>query len=258
MLLTFLTEWSFECYTSVSDSSDPHRHSDSSDASMWRYHGYQMYDGSRDPENDLHVLERPSSLIVTSKKNRSMLDKGGLRGAVKSDENFNSPVKTRKIARQSRSREKKPRNQVTFTGEGRMSQSLPNYYPSQGFVEKVPISTDDVYELLTRSQAQEEKLAELQKRLLRQQEVSQTSSSSSFQSPDMSKNEISNHGNKAYEMAISKEQNCKNGILMSKICKLVCQWVFVVFDRRYTLLSYSNNCFQFVEITFKKLIMFDF
>lgn len=231
MLLTFLTEWSFECYTSVSDSSDPHRLSDSSDANMLRYHGYQLYNGSRDPENDLYLLERPGSLTVTSKRNWSVSDKGGFTGTNKSDQNFESPVKTRKIARQSRSREKKPRNQVTFTGEGCMSQSLPNYYPNQGFVEKVPISTDDVYELLTRSQAQEEKLAELQKRLLKQQEISQTSSSSSFQSPDVSKSEISNHGNKAYDMAKSREQNCKNGILMSKGCKLVCR-CFLFFCRR--------------------------
>ncbi|XP_053407014.1 uncharacterized protein LOC123546728 isoform X2 [Mercenaria mercenaria] len=204
-------EWSFECYTSVSDSSDPHRQSDSSDGNLWRYYGYQLHDGSRDPENDLHVPKRPLS-PTENKRNRPVTN-----GMKQGELDFESPVKSLKYSRPSRSREKKPRNsKVNFQAEGHMSRSLPNYYPNQGFVEKVPISTDDVYELLTRSQAQEEKLAELQKRLLGQQEISQNSSSSSCQTPVRGQGEIRSHGNKAYPPVKTQEQNSYNGMFMKK------------------------------------------
>lgn len=180
---------------------------------MWRYYGYQLHDAPREPENDLYSPKTPPNMNL--KRSQSMTD-----DSKQEELGFESPVKSQKFSRLSRSREKKPRgSKVNFPNEGQMSRSLPNYYVKQGFVEKVPISTDDVYELLTRSQAQEAKLAILQAQLLRQQESSQNSSSSSYQSPVRESSGTGSYGNKACPQTGTLDPISQHGMFRKAGCK---------------------------------------
>lgn len=151
-----MTEWSCDYYTSLSDSSEPCWYSDDSEGNLGTIglrrnldlDSYKQFERTRPVQNN-HEL-------VTVAANgpdfdRAVLDDGAKLGPVQ-----------RKVAFQN-----------AFDQSFKMSKSLPacNFYgnkPSDGRV-----SSMDVYELLCRSQAQEEKLAELQKKLFGQRQSDQ-------------------------------------------------------------------------------------
>ncbi|XP_052772114.1 uncharacterized protein LOC128211403 isoform X2 [Mya arenaria] len=170
-------EWTYDFYTSPSDSSGHRRHSDSSDGNRWCFHSNQALDLPKDPEYEIYDLKKGSESHATGSKHSLEQERAS---------NNSSPVKKLKQnGHQSRSRETKKKNgQVSFQEMTQMSKSLPSHYPGAGFVDQVPFSTDDVYDLLCRSQAQEEKLAELQKKLFgRPPDLSQNTTSCSDLSP---------------------------------------------------------------------------
>ncbi|KAH3787914.1 hypothetical protein DPMN_166045, partial [Dreissena polymorpha] len=179
-------EWSVDYYTSPSNSSTPRRASDSSDGNKWRNHGFQLYKPQIEPKHDPQKSQR-SQNKTSALKHSEEIDRF---------EHNASPIKMAKHSEhQSRSREKKVKSgKVTFQPGSRVSRSLPKYYPDIGFVDQIPISSDDVYDLLCRSQAQEKKLAELQKKLLGEGHLGISTVSSS--SSDLSFSKFSgSHGN---------------------------------------------------------------
>lgn len=178
-----MPEWSVDYYTSPSNSSTPRRQSDrqsdSSDGNKWRNHGFQLYKPQIEPKYDPQTNQRSQNKTSAVKRSEEI-------DRFDRFEHNASPIKMAKHSEhQSRSREKKVKSgKVTFHPGSRVSRSLPKYYPETGFVDQIPISTDDVYDLLCRSQAQEKKLAELQKKLLGEGHLglSMVSTSSSDQS----------------------------------------------------------------------------
>ena len=166
-MIVHSTEWSYDFYTSVSDSSDPRQFSDRSELMGLGYHGYQLTpDDPREPDDDRFDPDAQKTNLQ-SKLNE--------RRSVERETNNLSPVKMMKQTENGKRRKgsgfrsRSPR--VTFDKQAAMSRSLPNYHPEVGFTDPIPISSDDVYELLCRSQRQEEKLAELRLKLFPEEQL---------------------------------------------------------------------------------------
>ena len=147
IFFVFHTEWSYEPY-SGSDSSDLYYHSDSSESqgNKWHYHGYQLYK----PKENYKAITYKYPV-----KNHSF---STVQEFEKNCVSCNSSVDHK--SRHNRKESGNSNAKVKFRDDYKLKSDSGNdrFEP----IKKKPmISKDDVYDLLSKSRAQENKVAEL-------------------------------------------------------------------------------------------------
>lgn len=206
--------------------SDIRNHSTSSDDNLWCNHGYQMYKHPRDPEDDLCNSRKRSLSSSPHRQSNPKLK-------VPNDLSWTKGQELTKISKIDLKTNKKisqkplKGQKVNFKGQDELSRSFPNYYEGHGFVQQVPRVKDDVFELLTRSQAQEKKLADLQRKVQDQQnkysksDQPQGHSKGQFDDPLLGSrvSPVGSHGYRARTSTPNKSRRLQNNNVKFR-CKL--------------------------------------
>lgn len=143
-------EWSYEPYTS--DSSDMYYHSDSSESqeNKWHNHGYQLYKPSDNP------LFKPynNQAYKSPKKNYSFSTYRDFKKNYLSQKGV-SERQSRSRVRENRIVDSKPKQKIGNFSASEKESAVPSS-------KKPMLSKDAVYDLLSKSRAQEMKVAEFQ------------------------------------------------------------------------------------------------